>query len=254
MTEQTFVPIHQPKPDPDPIILRNFEVELQNLKLLHGDKHISIAILLTSIGEYYYSLERYGDAKIQFELSLNLFEEILDPSSEYVIDANYRLSKVLNLLPSDSHADGGIYEKNQITKTRKLREQYDSTINSSSLAEDSIISTESMNYNNASYEGRKENHKSNSIDSTLVYNDLAEEARISGNYEEASRLYEKAIMLRKRKYGDDSPAVAPVLINLGDMLRIQGKYEEAQGYLEEALGINMQGKNFIIYKYYKNIA
>jgi tetratricopeptide (TPR) repeat protein len=243
MTEPTFIPIHQPKPDPDPIILRKFDVELQNLNLLHGDKHISIAILYTSIGEYYYSLELYGDAKIQFELSLSIFEELLDSSSEYVIDANYRLSKVLTLLPSDAHEEGSAFEKAQISKSRQLREQYDSTINSSSLEEDSILSSESTNYNIASYELRQDNNKSNSIDSTLVYNDLAEEARISGNYEEASRLYEKSIVLRKRKYGEDSPAVAPVLINLGDMLRIQGQYEAAQGYLEQALGINMQGKN-----------
>ena len=77
-------------------------------------------------------------------------------------------------------------------------------------------------------------------DSTLIYNDMAENARLKGKFDEAIPLYLKSIYLRRRKFGDESPALCPVLVNYAEVLKHLEKYEEAQIVLEEAVAINMK--------------
>ena len=77
------------------------------------------------------------------------------------------------------------------------------------------------------------------MDSTLIYMDQAEEARIGGDFQEAAFLLLKAINLRRKKFGNNSTAVSQVLMKYSEVLRVQFKYIEARKVLDEVLAINM---------------
>jgi tetratricopeptide (TPR) repeat protein len=77
------------------------------------------------------------------------------------------------------------------------------------------------------------------MDSTLIYHDMAEQARLEGDLDKALPLYIKSIDLRRKKFGPASPALSPVLLNYAELLRQKGNYETAKAVLSEALTINI---------------
>ena len=59
----------------------------------------------------------------------------------------------------------------------------------------------------------------------------------AGKYEQAIPLAEQALTLAKKMYGEEHPAVATSLNNLGLLYSSMGRYEEAERYYEQALAI-----------------
>jgi tetratricopeptide (TPR) repeat protein len=68
--------------------------------------------------------------------------------------------------------------------------------------------------------------------------ELAYHLDIIGEYSEARSYYERALAMREVTLGENHPAIANSLNNLGGLLRAQGDYTGARSYLERALTIN----------------
>ncbi len=73
-----------------------------------------------------------------------------------------------------------------------------------------------------------------------LWNLLGLHAHHLGEYEEARRLYEQALAMARRVYGEEHPHVATSLNNLAEVLRTLGEYEEARRLHEQALTIRRQ--------------
>jgi hypothetical protein len=71
---------------------------------------------------------------------------------------------------------------------------------------------------------------SSPFDSTLVYSDAAEEARLNGDYKEAGFLYLKSINLRRKKFGNSNVAIAPTLVKYAEVMRMEFKYKVSCAY------------------------
>lgn len=195
--------------------------------IIHGEKHGSVAQLYTDIGILYLASGKLDEAREYFEKSLSILTELYGETHEDTIDAHYRLGRVLEL--QSEGMDVRATRQHQM-KTRLMREVFD----------DAIAKGANAKLGNAlpptavSHEHRMNVTRENSIDSTLLYDDMGEEARLAGDYDGARKFYIKAIELRRKKYGKNSPAVASVLINYAELLRIEGKYDKAESVLKEA--------------------
>ncbi len=62
--------------------------------------------------------------------------------------------------------------------------------------------------------------------------------RKKGNYDEARDLYLKSLQKMESLYGQNHPAIADIMNNLGILLKKEGKYNEALDYLKRALRIS----------------
>jgi tetratricopeptide (TPR) repeat protein len=58
-----------------------------------------------------------------------------------------------------------------------------------------------------------------------------------GEYDEALKLYRKALKIRRHVYGEDHKDVAITLCNIGVAFHGQGKHDETVEVYEEALGV-----------------
>ena len=72
-----------------------------------------------------------------------------------------------------------------------------------------------------------------SITWQLLYSD-------QGKYEEAEPLYQQALAIDEKVYGQDHPEVATDLSSLANLYWNQGKYEEAEPLYQRALAIREQ--------------
>ena len=215
--------------------IKDLQLELDNQVLLHGPLHESVAALHSDIGTLYFNAEDYPNALSCYELALEIAKEALGEDHEFTVDTHYRIGRVLDAksVTEEKIADA----KRHMKETLKLRQNLDSQKRES--AEASLTSGEQ-----GSVVSQQRKLSSDDMDSTLIYHDMAEQARLEGDLEKAQPLYIKSIELRRHKFGVSSPALAPVLLNYAELLRQRGSYEAAKAVLSEALTItiNTYGK------------
>lgn len=205
--------------------IKSLQKQLADQEMLHGQMHDSVARVHNEIGSTYYSMGQNRDAFNSYNTALQIGKEALGEQHEFVIDTHYRIGKVLEALVVDEEK---LQEpKLHLEETLLMRKQYDATHRSPRSKTGADGEEEAF--------VRPEN--TDSMDSTLIYNDMAEEARLSGDFERALPLYMKSIDLRRKKFGDRSPALAPVLINYAELLRQQNQLDAAEGVLNEAMAI-----------------
>ena len=65
------------------------------------------------------------------------------------------------------------------------------------------------------------------IDASVFLNNLAGVYHVQGNYEEAQRYYQKAMLIFEKVLGEDHPDTAMTYNNLASLYKDQGNYEEA---------------------------
>ena len=209
--------------------------EMQNNVILHGEKHVTVARNITAIGDYYLAKQSFLAAREYYEKALNMLVELFGNANEETIDAHYRLA---NLVALQTEGTDSRETRNLNTKIRSLREQFDQLLDGNKEVQPTLVGGGTLTP--VSHGHRTNITKENSIDSTLVYSDIADEARMNGDYEEAQRMYLKALELRRKKYGPKSAALTPVLLSYAEMLRLDGNLKKAQGALQEALEINLE--------------
>ncbi len=71
-----------------------------------------------------------------------------------------------------------------------------------------------------------------------IYNGLGRALREQGKLEEAVECAQKALSMRQKETGKDSPECAEVLENLAKIYQKQGRFAEAQEILEKAISID----------------
>lgn len=71
-----------------------------------------------------------------------------------------------------------------------------------------------------------------------IYNGLARSLREQGKFDEAKTAAQKALAIRERETGKDSPECAEVMENLAKILQREGRFDEAQQMLERGLLID----------------
>ena len=205
--------------------LTELQQTLENQALVHGPLHESVAAIHSDIGTYYFNNEQYPRALESYELALEIAKEALGEQHEFVIDTHYRIGRVMEAkVVTEEKLEES---KQHMLDTLEMREKldYDRRISSK---------TEEGNDNSLPRKLSLDN-----MDSTLIYHDMAEQARLEGDFEKAQPLYMKSIELRRQKFGSTSPALSPVLLNYAELLRLQGNNEVAKVILQEALTINI---------------
>jgi tetratricopeptide (TPR) repeat protein len=189
--------------------------QLDDAVLLHGSDHRSVGDIYYELADLYH---RRGDvvrAKELFEQAYNIRLRKVGEEYEDTIDAYYRLCFLLDAEnPDDVHAIG-------LRRMRllELRERFDASTSPRIKITDTSVGQLFF-------------------DSTMVYCDIAEDARASGDFVTADTNYLKCIELRKSKYGQHSPALAPVLLNYAQSLQSQEKLPETELVLKQALDVN----------------
>jgi tetratricopeptide (TPR) repeat protein len=204
--------------------LKELEQELETQILLHGPRHESVAALHSDIGTHHFNNENYTKALSCYELANDIARDVLGEEHEFVVDTHYRIGRVME-------ASMATEEKLQAARAHMkenlaLRQEYD------------LIQKRKLNTDEPSIQGVRK-LSDDKMDSTMIYQDLAEQARLEGDLDKAQPLYVKSIELRRKKFGDTSAAVSPVLLNYAELLRQKGNYEAAKAVLSEALSINV---------------
>ena len=217
------------------VLVEKMHEDMQNNVILHGEKHVTVARNMTAIGDHYLAKQSYLAAREYYEKALNLLIELFGNANEETIDAHYRLA---NLVALQTEGSDSRETRTLNTKIRSLREQFDQVLGGNQEVKPTLLGEGTPM--TVSHEHRTNITKENSIDSTLVYSDIADEARINGDYEEAQRMYLKALELRRKKYGPKSAALTPVLLSYGEMLRLDGNLRKAKNVFQEALDINLE--------------
>lgn len=218
--------------------IKDLQADLENQTLLHGPRHESVAAIHNDIGTLHFNNEEYGKALDCYELALDIARDALGEEDEFVIDTHYRIGRVLDAKVASEEK---LHEsKMHLKETLKLRQKYDSERSLKGASAGASISSNASatNGDDSSVETRRK-LSDDRMDSTLIYHDMAEQARLEGDLEKAQPLYIKSIELRRRKFGVASPALPPVLMNYAELLRQKGSYEAAKAVLSEALAINI---------------
>ena len=196
--------------------IAELQAELKNEAMLHGERHASTARLHNELGTAYYSLGEFDNAQKSYQLAWEIAKEVLGEDDEFVIDTHYRIGRVFE---ARAVTESQTQEpKMHMQENLLMRKQYDAVSHMHDPPPKIKTSMDDM-------------------DSTLIYNDTAEEARLSGDLDRALPLYMKSIELRRIKFGDNSPALIPVFINYAELLRQKNQAEAAKAVLDEAMAI-----------------
>ena len=214
--------------------IADLERELEDNILLHGTDHESSAIIYSNLGGLHFNAEEYDKSSESYEAALRIATDTLGDQHEFVIDLRYRLGRVIE-------ARAVTEEKVKASKQYRrevleLRQQYDSKVEadqakkkgkkgSSSAVGAKKVQSSDITQLLAIIEdpALAKRYSLDDMDSTMVYSDMAEELRLGGDLEQAQPLYVKSIALRREKFGYESPALPPVLLNYAELLRQRGK-------------------------------
>lgn len=205
--------------------LQELAKEMDEAVLLYGENHDYVGRIYNEIANYHMSVDDFKRALENYQKAESIFTSLHGVDNEMVIDIHYRIGKVMESKIMLANEGDSAEVKKHYKQTLLMRQHFDSTAKPGS--NDSSISHMTTVHIDP-------------VDSTLIYNDMAEEARLSGKLEEALPLYIKSIELRRKKFGVTSPAVCPVLINYSELLKQLTRFEEAKVVLEEALAINIK--------------
>jgi eukaryotic-like serine/threonine-protein kinase len=58
-----------------------------------------------------------------------------------------------------------------------------------------------------------------------------------GNYEEAGKLFQQSLAMRRKQFGDEHPEVGVSLHNLGSLLYLKGEYNESEKHERQAIAV-----------------
>lgn len=201
--------------------LNELNKELEEAILLYGETHDFVARIYNNIANVHMSNDEFNKALEFYKKAETIFTELHGVDSEMVIDIHYRVGKVMETKSLVNNEDSTDVKKH-FKKTLLMRQHFDSI----QRTENEVTSLTSAHID--------------PVDSTMIYNDMAEEARLTGKLDEALPLYIKSIELRRKKFGLTSPAVCPVLINYAELLKQLTQYQDAKLVLEEALAISIK--------------
>lgn len=212
--------------------IADLERELEDNILLHGTDHESSAIIYSNLGGLHFNAEEYDKSTESYETALRIATDTLGDQHEFVIDLRYRLGRVIE-------ARAVTEEKVKASKQYRrevleLRQQYDSKMEadqakkkgkkgSSTAGAKKVQSDSTQLLAIIEDPALSKRYSLDDMDSTMVYSDMAEELRLGGDLEQAQPLYIKSIALRREKFGYESPALPPVLLNYAELLRQRGR-------------------------------
>lgn len=208
--------------------------ELEDNILLHGTDHESSAIIYSNLGGLQFNAEEYDKSHESYETALRIAIDALGDQHEFVIDLRYRLGRVIE---ARAVTEEKVKASKQYRKeVLELRQQYDSKVeadqakmkkgkkgSSSAVGAKKVQSDITQLLAIIEDPALAKRYSLDDMDSTMVYSDMAEELRLGGDLEQAQPLYVKSIALRREKFGYESPALPPVLLNYAELLRQRGR-------------------------------
>ena len=201
--------------------MNELKKELEEAILLYGENHDFVARIYNKIANFHMGKDDFNNALDYYKKAETIYIALHTADSEMVIDVHYRIGKVMEAKAVVNNEDS-IDVKKHFKKTLLMRQYFDAN----NRSESEITAMTSAHID--------------SVDSTMIYNDMAEDARLSGKLDEALPLYVKSIDLRRKKFGLTSSAVCPVLINYAELLKQLTRFDDAKLVLEEALAISIK--------------
>ncbi|RYZ04745.1 MAG: tetratricopeptide repeat protein [Myxococcales bacterium] len=198
--------------------LDELEKDLQDTLLLHGEKSEAVARVKGLIGIYHIDHEDLQRALIYLDDASGLCKALGIDHNEIGLDIDYRRAKIMELRAADdSGRDEAFSLLQEIAERRKAFD-----------------------------DNATENHRvaslDEALDSTLVYYDEALQIGApDGDPSGAAALMDKCLVLRRKKFGQHSPALLNVMLDYADILRSTEHFSKAQTTLAEALEIAVKG-------------
>lgn len=193
--------------------IEDLQKDLKDILLVHGERSEPSARAKSLIGLAYYESEDNDRALIYFDDVSVLCKALEIHLTELGLDNEYRRGKVMELRATD--------EANQKEAAEVLA---------------------AVNRNRKQFDAASKSHTPASLDeqldSTLIYHD---EALLIGatrsDLAPAIALIQQCLELRKKKFGEASPALIMVMLDYADLLRSMEHYLDAKAVLVSALEI-----------------
>ncbi len=196
------------------------------------------ADLLGTLGQVYYRLGHYNDAREAQETSIEILRQQLGPDHPHI-------ARALNDLVAVAHAKGDhqqaeSYSRDSIAMRQRLDAEADLVKSRNNLAallllrgkldEAEAIYRESLTSRREAFGDRHRNV-------AVSLSNLATVLLAGGDFDAAEPLLRESLEIRLELYGRDSAPVARVLASLGRLAHARGDFETAEPLYLEALDI-----------------
>ncbi|WP_414527297.1 tetratricopeptide repeat protein [Nodularia chucula] len=220
----------------EPLFLQNLEL----LKRLLGDNHLSVATSLNNLASLYKSQGRYDQAEPLFLQSLELYKRLLG-------DNHLSVATSLNNLASLYYAQGRYDQAEPLFLQALELSQHLLGDNHPHIAKN-LIGLALLYYTQGRYDQAEplflqalelsqhllgDNHPD--FATSLIGLALLYESQ--GRYDQAEPMYLQGLELYKHLLGDNHPHVAASLIGLALLYKSQGRYDQAEPLFLDALKI-----------------
>ncbi len=212
-------------------------------KKIWGEKEVSTAAFLSTVGATYFEQRYYKQAETFFLESLAIRKEILGGKHLITASSLSELASLYRVQRKYQDAEKFSIESLAIRK-EILGEKHPDTIKSvEHLAK---IYYEQGNFKKAEILflqclafreevlGEKHTDTINSIDNLAILYET------QGDYQKAERLYLQSLRIRKEIFGEKHPDIITSMENLAGLYNRQGNYQEAKNLFNESLAISRE--------------
>ena len=206
-----------------------YEEAVKWYKQLYGEYSVPLAEVYLSIGDLMFGLEKYAEAKVQYEISLEIFNKLNDNFLNVAVaDALYgiahstkKLEEATNSTSADGENPATALIRQFLEKALQMYQLFYSDDNAKVLSCTSLLAT--------------------------LLTDQRKYERAIGVYEDALASARKSIAMLNSNVGSDDPegtttdnrvaTIAPLLMTLASLYDKIGTYAMALPLYEEALSI-----------------
>lgn len=206
-----------------------YEEAVKWYKQLYGEYSVPLAEVYLSIGDLMFGLEKYAEAKVQYEISLEIFKKLNDNFLNVAVaDALYgiahstkKLEETTNSTSADGENPATALIRQFLEKALQMYQLFYSDDNAKVLSCTSLLAT--------------------------LLTDQRKYERAIGVYEDALASARKSIAMLNSNVGSDDPegtttdnrvaTIAPLLMTLASLYDKIGAYAMALPLYEEALSI-----------------
>ena len=217
-------------------------------KEMYGEQHGDIATSYNNLGNVFWELHQYDQAKKYYEKSFLIRKDIYDEnhSDENHSDlaASYNnLGLVYRDLSQYNQAKE--YHEKSLAIRIKIHGEHHGDVATSQNNLGTVCSAlgqhkKAKEYYEKSLASRKAIYGEHHGDVAASYNNLGLVYRHFGEYDQAQVYNEKSLAIRKKIYGEHHGEVAASYNNLGLVYRERGCYDIAKEYYEKSLEIRQE--------------
>ncbi|XP_022788430.1 uncharacterized protein LOC111328292 [Stylophora pistillata] len=202
-----------------------------------------VADSLNKLGNVFYTLSHFGNAKDYFIRSLKMREEFCGEEDIAVASSLNNLGSIYSVL-GENHIAKDYYQRSLALAKKRFGEthpQVANCLNNLGIVHCELDETrEAEEYLEEAFEMRKKLYQPNHLVISESYNNLGLMYRRAGQSEKAMDCFKTALSIRERVLDQEHPAIAEALSNLGQVYMDLGDLKESKNCHFRAMDIRME--------------